>query len=333
MKGLNYILFGGNKTLLLFADYLIQRKVGVKVLSDEMHLNQAINDQGSLKENLDQRGVEYHSLKSLQPQFVKDMITPSTVGFSLSAIWIFKQEVISLFNNRLFNIHGALLPEDRGAGGYSWRILMGKRTSGLTVHELTTGIDDGGVFLQEQFTFPEDCKIPSDYYSYSSSMEFTLLERFHQKMESNDVVKLDEQAEEKSTYWPRLNTNLNGYINWDWQGADIERFIDAFDDPYPGASTFLKEKRIGFKKAQFNQEIDNFHPFQFGIVFRKSDSKIFIATDKGAVTIKEVFYYDSQVSAFKDIVVGDRFYTPTDILDEAKKGRVIYKSNGEVLKN
>ena len=55
-------------------------------------------------------------------------------------------------------------------------------------------------------------------------------------------------------------------------------FINAFDDPYKGASTFINKKRVYFKKCSLEKlENTNFHSFQAGIIIRKHKDIVYVA--------------------------------------------------------
>ena len=142
-----FILFGGNLELFNFAEYIIKRNYELYIFTEELHLQEKINTIGTLKENLDKESISHTSLKKLSVEELNLFITTETIGFSLSAPWIFKKDVIDLFNNRLFNLHGSRLPKERGGGGYSWQILSQNRLGGLSIHRLEEGIDTGNIVL------------------------------------------------------------------------------------------------------------------------------------------------------------------------------------------
>ena len=52
---------------------------------------------------------------------------------------------------RCLNFHPGLLPEYRGSGAFSWSIINGERFCGVTLHELETDIDSGGIIDQRMF--------------------------------------------------------------------------------------------------------------------------------------------------------------------------------------
>lgn len=44
---------------------------------------------------------------------------------------------------RCYNFHPGILPRYRGCGAYTWAIVNGERETGVTLHEISKGIDDG----------------------------------------------------------------------------------------------------------------------------------------------------------------------------------------------
>ena len=44
-------------------------------------------------------------------------------------------------------------------------------------------------------------------------------------------TKEKKQDEKNSSYWPRLNSKIHGWIDWSWSPKEISDFIKAFDDP------------------------------------------------------------------------------------------------------
>ena len=96
--------------------------------------------------------------------------------------------------------------------------------------------------------------------------------------------------------------------------------IQAFDDPYPGASTFLDNKRIFLKKCQISNEKTNFHPFQAGIIIRKYNKNILVAANGKGLIIHQILNENGK-DIFSQIKLGHRFHTPTAILEDAKTYR------------
>ena len=79
---------------------------------------------------------KYNSVKNILKKNKIDHI------FSCSSRFIFKDDIIDIFKNKIFNIHGSLLPEER-AGSYTYRIFNSKYYCASTIHLIAKGIDTG----------------------------------------------------------------------------------------------------------------------------------------------------------------------------------------------
>ena len=102
-----------------------------------------------------------------------------------------------------------------------------------------------------------------------------LLDKFLDFIEKNMPIKLTPQIEDNSTYLPRLYTELNGAINWNWEDEEIERFIRAFGDPYPGAFTYINDEIIRILKVRLEPSNISYHPFVKGkIITILSDGSV-----------------------------------------------------------
>ena len=329
MKKLPIILFGGNTKqqdgpLLTAAQLARKKNCKVTIITDKTHLNLPTKDGSTLQEKLKSSGFEWHCFKKLEMAKLKKIHTYDSIGFSLNSPWIFKKNMINFFNGKLYNYHDAPLPKSRGAATYTWAILLRERRWGLTIHKISESIDVGNIVKQKLFNFPVTCKIPIDYLNYKSKFEKKFFAQFLDDLISNTHFKTIKQKQSSSTYWPRLVTPINGFINWNWNADDIELFIRAFDDPHQGASTFLDGKKIRLKKCMKNKGGLKCHPFQSGLIYKIENGKIFVATSNSSIIIAEVYNLKNKKinSAIK---VGHRFYTPTKFLDHALSTRANYK--------
>lgn len=289
----NYILFGAGELLEWTAGQLDNISVVTcKRRSKELSIEHVVVD---------------------DPMEIADRITNTTMGISFGASWIFKREFIDPFGGRLVNLHAARLPQDRGGGGFSWRILNNGRCGMSLIHLIDAGVDTGPIILTREYPFIG--RTPLEYHKCSIENYKKLLTLFLKMLRHGELFNMSTQQEHLSTYWPRLSTENQGYIDWSWSLSDIERFICAFDDPHAGASTFVGNHKARLKKCTFIN--GKFHPFQTGIVYRKTDSALFIATAGGTLIAKDV-----------DITVrvGDRFHTPSKYLEEARRTRVTYSA-------
>jgi methionyl-tRNA formyltransferase len=63
---------------------------------------------------------------------------------------IVRPDVLSIPRLGGINVHGGLLPQYRGSNPLQWAILNGETTTGVTIHEMTDGIDEGPILARRE---------------------------------------------------------------------------------------------------------------------------------------------------------------------------------------
>ncbi|WP_148570685.1 formyltransferase family protein [Aliarcobacter cryaerophilus] len=326
------IIFLGGSSLLYEILKNIDSNVEKVVFTSERFSEEIIDDKKFI-EQLKNLNIKFHVVDDINnnEDIKREIIQNYTLGFSVSASWIIKQNIIDLFDGKLVNIHGSRLPQFRGGGGVSWNILQGNRLDGFVIHFITTGIDDGIIIDKVEFIFPDSCKTPLEYYSYKNQMMVKKSVDFINQVLDSQLFSIYQQQEEFSSYWPRLNTDKHGFIDWNWSLNDIEKFINAFDEPYNGAITFCNGRQVRVKNVFINHSDGNFHPFQKGIIYRKNNQGYFVATEEGTLIIKSLKGEEDK-DLFDFIQCGDRLYTPQSKIEESFSTRVFYNHQGLKVK-
>ena len=286
------LLLGGGDLLLRLAEQSRTRGFAVDVLTSPRHAKETVSSGRPLADALGAVGIE--------PRIIADFDKPETAqligdigdtfALSIGAAWIFRRETISgWFGDKLFNVHGRRLPQNRGGGGYSWQILMGSRFGFCQVHQVDGGLDTGPILAGEEFIFPHSCRVPADYEAYSSEKNLQLLgELLDSLRRGAHTFTLKPQQEYLSTYWPRLHTLTHAWIDWRWPATFLDRFVCAFDDPYSGAQTMWQERTVRLKHAFANFDDGAFHPFQAGLVYRNNGRWLCIACEGGSLVVEDV---------------------------------------------
>lgn len=328
---INHILFLGGGTLLvrIFAKAR-EKGFSCTVVTSERHAKEVIEGGVSLEAYFKSKGIPFHISNDVATDsFVLENINPATLGISLSAAWIFKEPFIKRFEGRFVNLHGSPLPLDRGGGGSTWPILRNAQEVGATIHLVDPGIDTGDVVLRWTGGLPSHA-IPSDHHMLIFKAGETLFSKLFDGIQKGADFPLSKQDESKSMYWPRLSTDAQGFVNWSWNAEEIDRFVRAFSKPYPGAMTFAytsKSKvQVRLKGVSFKKDFD-FHPFQSGIIYRIDASGFYVAAQGGTILFSSIELIDGK-DARDVICVGDRLYTPQDVLENALTGRIIYTAKG-----
>lgn len=322
------ILFGGSRILTEFA-YFLKRNISfdIVVFSSKRHLSELVPGKKiTLGVFLKKNKIRFYNSENInKDKKLKKEVTPNSLGIAFGASWVFEKPTVLLFKkNHLLDFMGIDLPRYRGGAHYTWQILHENRQGCVNLQIVDGGNDTfhkGEILNRENFTLPKELKTPLDFFDFISKKETDFLEKFLDDLKSGKDFKPQRIDESKSSYYPFLNAKMNGFIDWSWSGKDIYLFINAFSDPYAGASTFVNGKRVFLKNCRLLKEEEKYHPFSAGIVVRKDKNSIYIASRGNLLAVEGVL----------NVSVGDRFFTPSTELDKAVMFKTIYVSSG--LKN
>lgn len=242
------------------------------------------------------------------------------IVFSHACRSIIKKKFLKSFDNLVFNIHPSMLPQERGAATYSWRILNNEKFVAATIHQIDEGIDSGPILFQKKILLKKKNMTSLDYDICTSEVYRIIFKKFLKLFDSKERIVLKKQNEKNSTYLPRLYTEINGAIDFDWINTDIEKFVRAFSYPYTGAFTYVKDKKISILECNVEKSNVKFHPFANGRVNKIfSDGTIRIITNGGYIRIKKIGYKNRILNPNKIIKINDVLYTPKNILDDSRK--------------
>jgi methionyl-tRNA formyltransferase len=328
----NVLFLGGGELLRNLNLWCADNGFNVRVVTSTRHAEEQIEGI-KLSDFLTKNEIGHHITDQVSSESAISFFGDLTETFclSLGAAWLFKQEFIdSMFGGYLFNLHGTRLPQNRGGGGATWQILTSNRFGFCALHLIDAGVDTGDLIQVKEFLYPVSCRTPLDYHNFYIDQNFIFITHFLCDLKKF-VKKLQPvgQLEYLSTYWPRLNTLKNGWINWAWGVNETDRFICAFDDPYEGAQTKLNGQRVHLKKSSINLQDGVFHSFQSGLVYRKGQHWLCIAISGGGLIVEEI-YNEKGDDIFDSVRVGDRFFTSIADLESTKE-RIVYTPKG--LKN
>ena len=284
---------------------------------------------------MDKKLFKFHVFNSVDEKCInflkKKLNFKNTLFVGIGPRYIFKKNTIKIFQDNFINIHNSRLPLDAGGGAGSWSIMREDRISNMCIHLMTEDIDGGPIITNELSLYPKDCIIPIDFMRYASKRMNKFYESFMKKLINKSEFELRPQINYLSRYNPRLNTDISGFIDWNLNSYDLINFINAFDEPYKGASTYLNNNNFGklyIKKAQLHGGDYPNHPHMSGIVSRHDNKWLVVCTkSKHMILIEEIINSKGE-NIIGKIKVGDRFFTPFEKLNSAKSKRIYYNAFG-----
>jgi methionyl-tRNA formyltransferase len=115
---------------------------------------------------------------------------------------IFKSDFIDRCG-RILNLHNAPLPRYRGMSPINWALKNGEHSHGVTLHEVTPGIDSGPIVSQVEYSIYPDTDEVIDIYRRSLEFAWTL---FAETMPILDRIEPRPQDESRATYYSAADT-------------------------------------------------------------------------------------------------------------------------------
>ena len=158
---------------------------------------------------------------------------------------ILPKHLLSIPDKGTINLHASILPKYRGPAPIQWAVLNMEKETGVTTMLLDEGLDTGDILLTETIDIkPEDTG--GTLHDRLADVGAELLIRTLRGLEKNKIVPIP-QDHSRATYAPMLKKS-DGKIEWKLPAERIEAFVRGMN-PWPGAFTFLMDKRLKLFKA------------------------------------------------------------------------------------
>ena len=230
-------------------------------------------------------------------------------GISIGCRFIFKNSIIKYFGKNFYNIHDSFLPYYKGGAPISYSIMNQEKYIGVSFHEINKKIDDGQVIYKKKILIKKNTK-PIDalnyFYDFVKKNIFKFIKSNKKKLNNNNSFE---------TYFPRLNSEINGYLNVNWSADECVSFINSFSDPYPGAHVRYKGKKIIIKNAKIYSN-KKYHSFLNGKITNVCDNSLQVIMGNKILELKNLF--------FKNKIIAPKLFF--------KNGGTIYNLESELTK-
>lgn len=198
------------------------------------------------------------------------------------------------------NVHASLLPKYRGAAPIQWAIINGEQTTGVTIMQMDTGMDTGGIILQKSLA--TNNRTSGEMFPLIATLgAHALIDSL--KILLNGSIKIQLQDDNIATYAPMLEKK-HGNIDWNKSCTEIINLINGLN-PWPGAYTSLNCQVLKIWRAK---QINIEDPKQPGTLLA-SDPKqgIIIKTKDGALYLTEVQLKSGKRLNSKEFTNGNKF--------------------------
>lgn len=181
---------------------------------------------------------DYSKLVSIKP----DLFVVASYGK------IIPSEILKIPKYGGLNVHPSLLPKFRGASPIQSFILSEEKETGVTIMLMDEEMDHGPILASSKFQVLSSKLTYKELEEKLAELGGNLLVEIIPKWINNEI-RLQEQDHSKATFTKKI-TKEDGLINLETDSPEIiERKIRAFT-PWPGAYTFIDNKRLIITKAE-----------------------------------------------------------------------------------
>ena len=236
-------------------EFLIKQNIVIKyIVSLNEEQAKKLNVSGYLSfEKLSKKydiPIYYPKSYSLNQKEELDFFQHHSFDLLLLGGWqrLIPNNILSTLNIGGIGVHGSseMLPKGRGRSPVNWSLIEGKTRYILQLFLMTPGIDDGDIIDYQTFDINKWDTCRTIYYKISIVQKRKLLELIP-KILKNNFNRTPQTGD--PTYYPK-RTPDDGLINWNQTSEKLHDFIRAITEPYPGAFSYLDDKKIKIWKAQ-----------------------------------------------------------------------------------
>ena len=234
--------------------------------------------------------VEFvETLKNIKP----DLLITVAYGKILS------KDILDVPPLGCINVHGSLLPKYRGAAPIHWAIINGESVTGITTMYTDIGMDTGDMLLKSEMEITDDITV-GELHDNMAVLGAEVLIKTLKKLETGELARTP-QNEKQATYAPIINKEI-GEIDWNKTAKEIHNLVRG-TNPWPGAYTFYKGKRVRIWKTVVSNIEDN--NSKSGTIVDVSKEGILVAAQNGLIKISEVQFNSNRRMSVGDYICGN----------------------------
>ena len=153
------------------------------------------------------------------------------------------KDILGLPPAGCLNLHGSLLPRYRGRCPVNWVLIHGEKESGVTLHYMTPKPDAGDIVGQKRVRIDDYDTALSLYKKLTAATEELLDEQLPKILE-NKADRVPQDHPSASYFGGRRPED--GEIDWRQDAEDIRNLVRAVTRPYPGAFSYLGNRKCVF---------------------------------------------------------------------------------------
>jgi len=145
------------------------------------------------------------------------------------------------------NVHRSLLPKYGGFSPVNWAVACGETETGVTVHRLDPGLDEGPILGQARVSIAEGDTATAVFHKCNAVIG-SLLPQVVSQLLDGTCVPMPQPLDEHTFFHKR--TLRDNQIDWSASARTIYDLIRAQSDPFANAYTRHQGERLFIKSAK-----------------------------------------------------------------------------------
>lgn len=198
---------------------------------------------------------------------------------------IIPKEILDIPTKKTVAVHESLLPQYRGFAPINWAIINGETQTGVTLFFLDDGVDTGNIIDQIKIPIGKN-ETALETYQKTKKFSIDILLKNLDDLKT-DKVNSKKQNDHLASYCC-TRTPEDGMINWHWDSLKIYNTIRALSDPYPGAFSLYRNKKIIIQQARIPTKQKNYVGRIPGRIVKLNQDSIEVLTGNGMLEIVEI---------------------------------------------
>jgi methionyl-tRNA formyltransferase len=196
--------------------------------------------------------------------------------------WLIGEQVLARVPGGFWAIHNSLLPRYRGGAPLVWALINGEKEVGISLFQLTAGMDEGDV-LGQRATTVGPLEGIGDVLARLEDAAVELVAATYPQLLAG-TARATPQDHRLATF-AALRVAGDGGIDWTRPARAVHDFIRAQSDPYPGAFTLLDGQPLRIWRAR---PLDvTYHGTPGQVAWRGPEGVTVVCGDQRALLVEE----------------------------------------------
>jgi methionyl-tRNA formyltransferase len=214
---------------------------------------------------------------------------------------ILPKALLDISKKKCINIHGSILPKYRGASPIQSALLEGETETGVTIMEMSEGMDEWDILKIHSFPLDPD-ETAGTLFDKFGDISWKVLIQTLQELEHGGITPLP-QDHSRATYCKKIEKE-HGRIDWSSSAKEIYQKWQAYT-PWPGVFTEFEGKRLLLEKVLFYSPDEKLEESENGTVVKLDSGRIGIICGQWILTLEQVKLEWKKSQSIRDFVNGN----------------------------